>query len=118
MCNDLFVPLYNKDRVVLNKLPRYYIDKSNLKECDFRIFWRNPNAEALEKYLYSDRYDAIELSTLKYVLDVCKSCSSAAEAGRKIYNVTRGNRATPNDSDRIAKYLKTYSLKFSDLRHA
>lgn len=51
MCNDLFVPLYNKDRVVLNKLPRYYIDKSNLKECDFRIFWRNPNAEALEKYL-------------------------------------------------------------------
>ena len=67
---------------------------------------------------YSGRYDAIELSTLKYVLDVCKFCSSAAEAGRKIYNVTRGNRATPNDSDRIAKYLKTYSLKFSDLRHA
>lgn len=66
---------------------------------------------------YSGRYDAIELSTLKYVLDVCKTCSSAAEAGRRIYNVTRGNRATPNDSDRIAKYLKTYNLKFSDLRH-
>lgn len=83
------------------------------------------NAQQEDEYMqcllgrnYTNRYDAIELATLKYVLNICKTCSSAAEAGRRIYNVTRDGRSTPNDSDRIAKYLKTYNLKFSNLRHA
>ena len=66
---------------------------------------------------YSERMDAIEIATIKYVLDVCRTCTSAAEAGRKLYNVTRENRSVPNDSDRIAKFLKTYKLKFSQLQH-
>lgn len=67
---------------------------------------------------YSERMDAIEIATLKYVLDVCRTSASAAEAGRRLYNVSRDNRATANDSDRIAKFLKTYKLKFSQLQHA
>ena len=83
-----------------------------------------PQPEAEDDYLksllgsgYSGRYDAIELVTLKYVLDVCRTCHSAAEAGRRLYNVTRDNRSIANDSDRIAKFLKTYNLKFSQLIH-
>ena len=67
---------------------------------------------------YSERMDAIEIATLKYVLDVCRTSASAAEAGRRLYNVSRDNRATANDSDRITKFLKTYKLKFSQLQHA
>ena len=67
---------------------------------------------------YTGRYDAIALATLKYVLDVCKTSASAAEAGRKLYNVSRDSRSIANDSDRIAKFLKTYNLKFSQLQHA
>lgn len=67
---------------------------------------------------YSERMDAIEIVTLKYVLDVCRTCTSAAEAGRRLYNVTRDSRSKANDSDRIAKFLKTYKLKFSQLQHA
>ena len=67
---------------------------------------------------YSERLDAIEIATLKYVLDICRTSTSAAEAGRRLYNVSRENRTTANDSDRIAKFLKTYNLRFSQVRHA
>lgn len=67
---------------------------------------------------YSERLDAIEIATLKYVLDICRTSTSAAEAGRRLYNVSRENRTTANDSDRIAKFLRTYNLRFSQVRHA
>ena len=67
---------------------------------------------------YSARFDAIEIATLTYVLDICKTCTSAAEAGRRLYNITRDGRSVHNDSDRIAKFLKTFNLKFSMLQHA
>lgn len=67
---------------------------------------------------YTARMDAIEIATLTYVLNICKTCSSAAEAGRKLYNITREGRSVHNDSDRIAKFLKAYNLKFSQLQHA
>lgn len=79
-----------------------------------------PEDEYLKSLLgpgYSGRYDAIELNTLKYVLDVCRTCRSAADAGRRLYNVTRDSRSIANDSDRIAKFLKTYHLKFNQLEH-
>ena len=77
----------------------------------------NPYLKSLLGSGYSERMDAIEIATLKYVLDVCRTCTSAAEAGRKLYNVTRENRSVSNDSDRIAKFLKTYKLKFAQLQH-
>ena len=67
---------------------------------------------------YSARFDAIEIATLSYVLDICKTSTSAAEAGRRLYNITRDGRSVHNDSDRIAKFLKTFNLKFSMLQHA
>ncbi len=67
---------------------------------------------------YTMRFDAIQISTLKYVIDVCRTCSSAAEAGRRLYNVSRSGRSKANDSDRIAKFLKSYNLNFSQLQHA
>lgn len=52
MCNDIFIPLYNKDRVILNKLPRYLSDKPNLEGKDMHAFWFNPNEDTLFFYLH------------------------------------------------------------------
>lgn len=51
MCNDIFIPLYNKDKVVLNKLPRYPSNKPELEGKDLHYFWYNPDEKVLRFYL-------------------------------------------------------------------
>ena len=51
MCNDIFIPLYNKDKVILNKLPRYPSSKPDLEGKDMHSFWFNPNEDMLVSYL-------------------------------------------------------------------
>ncbi|MBQ2592156.1 MAG: hypothetical protein II567_02595 [Candidatus Riflebacteria bacterium] len=51
MCNDIFVPLYNKNKVILNKLPRYLSKKPDLEGNDFHTFWFNPSEKVLCSYL-------------------------------------------------------------------
>ena len=38
-----------------------------------------------------------------------------AEAGRALFNVSRNARATPNDSDRLRKYLARFGLSWADI---
>ena len=95
-----------------------YDDKQSSTDNQSDITTEDPYLKSLLGAGYLGRYDALELATLKYVLDVCRTCHSAAEAGRKLYNVTRDHRSVANDSDRIAKFLKAYKLKFSSLLHA
>jgi transcriptional regulatory protein RtcR len=35
-----------------------------------------------------------------------------AEAGRKLFNVSRGERSVVNDSDRVRKYLLRFGLSW------
>lgn len=51
MCNDLFVPLYDKDKVVLNKLPRYFIPLPDFNGKDMHNFWFKKDPRILEGYL-------------------------------------------------------------------
>ena len=51
MCNDIFVQLYDKDRIILNKLPRYPSPQPYLEGKDMHYFWFNPNEEILYSYL-------------------------------------------------------------------
>lgn len=52
ICNDIFVPLYNKDKVILNKLPRYAANMLQLEGNDMHNFWfYQNNEEVLQKYL-------------------------------------------------------------------
>ena len=51
MCNDIFIPLYNKDRAILNKLPRYLSKKPQLEGKDMHSFWFEPNEDVLCSYL-------------------------------------------------------------------
>ena len=52
ICNDIFIPLYNKNRIILNKLPRYpFYDVPELGGNDLHSFWYNHEEKVLIAYL-------------------------------------------------------------------
>ncbi|WP_237064426.1 RNA repair transcriptional activator RtcR [Microbulbifer zhoushanensis] len=60
-----------------------------------------------------DYYDQLKLAAL---IDVCRRSSSMAEAGRKLFNVSRQAKKSSNDSHRVKQLLAKHDLRFEDLR--
>ena len=59
-----------------------------------------------------DHFDRVQLAE---VLRVCRASKSLAEAGRTLFNVSRTQRASNNDSHRLRVYLQKFGLSFADL---
>ncbi len=59
-----------------------------------------------------DHYDQIKLSGL---ITTCQQATSMADAGRKLFNVSRTTKASNNDSHRVRQLLNKYGLNFADL---
>lgn len=55
-------------------------------------------------------FDPFDLHQLEYVLSVCEKSKSLSEAGRALFAVSRGKKASSNDSDRLKKYLQRFGL--------
>lgn len=73
----------------------------------------------LSKFLgsdYAERFDAFNLAQLSFSIGVCLNSSSMAEAARKLFSVSRKEKHSSNDSDRLSKYLAKFGLKFKDLK--
>ena len=73
----------------------------------------------LERYLGGEMVrslDYIERVQLEAVIRICMGCQSAAEAGRKLYDVSRLQKSSSNDSHRLGVYLKKYGLSFESVR--
>ncbi|WP_201617223.1 RNA repair transcriptional activator RtcR [Psychrobacter immobilis] len=74
--------------------------------------------EILESYLDEitlaelDPFDAVQLA---YVIKVCIDHKNQAAAGRYLYANSRDKLKSPNDSDRLRKYLMKFGLKFDEL---
>jgi transcriptional regulatory protein RtcR len=66
-----------------------------------------PRAAALDPF---DRHQ------LAYVLRVCRESRSLADAGRALFSVSRLERSTTNDSDRVRKYLAKFGLAAQGLQ--
>ena len=64
---------------------------------------------------YETKFDRFELAQLREVAAACRESRSAAEAGKKLFAVSRAAKKTSNDSDRLAKYLATFGLSFKTL---
>lgn len=62
--------------------------------------------------------DHFELVQLEGVLEVLASAKSMAEAGRKLFAVSRSERKSANDSDRVKKYLDRWGLTLAHVRGA
>ncbi len=59
--------------------------------------------------------DLFEQMQLTQVIKVCRSCKSIAEAGRLLFNKSRLQKTSPNDTNRLKVYLQKYNLAFADL---
>lgn len=62
--------------------------------------------------LVAGEIDLFERLQLEQVLMTCRQCRSLAEAGRMLFDVSRQQRGTVNDSDRLRKYLARYGLNW------
>ncbi len=62
-----------------------------------------------------DRFDRVQLND---VLKVCLDSQTLSEAGRSLFAESRKSKATPNDADRLRKYLIRFDLDFRDIHDA
>jgi len=46
------------------------------------------------------------------------SIKTLSEAGRRLFGVSRTRKTSPNDADRLRKYLGRFGLNWDDLRDA
>jgi transcriptional regulatory protein RtcR len=53
---------------------------------------------------------------LAEVVRVCRKSRSLSDAGRKLFYVSRTRKASPNDADRLRKYLARFGLEWDRLR--
>lgn len=71
--------------------------------------------ELLSKLLgtdYQNHFDEFDLCQLAKVVEICRTSKSRAEAGKKLFAVSRKQRHSTNDSDRLGKYLEKFGLTF------
>lgn len=68
-----------------------------------------PEREALEG-LEVDNLDEFDQCQLNHVIRVCRKHGSLAGAGRQLFAISRQQRSSFNDSDRLRKYLARFGL--------
>ncbi len=61
---------------------------------------------------YMDRFDVFDLARLEKVAEVCRQSKNLADAGKKLFAVSRSVKKSVNDSDRLSKYLARFGLDF------
>ena len=66
---------------------------------------------------YAERFDRFDLAQLRETIAVCRSSGSLAEAGKSLFAVSRLNRRSVNDSDRLGKYLAKFGLDFAKIKN-
>lgn len=71
--------------------------------------------ELLGEAIFSqlDLYDQMILTG---ITDICKTSNSMAEAGRRLFNISRTTKKSTNDSHRVRQLLEKYGVSFDELR--
>lgn len=62
----------------------------------------------------TDYFDQIQLAS---VLRICRSSKNLADAGRKLFNISRTQRSSQNDSHRLRVYLQKFGINFDEIQH-
>ena len=60
--------------------------------------------------------DLYDQKVLTSIVEVCRGSSSMAEAGRKLFNVSRTSKASNNDSHRVKQMLAKYGFSFDQVK--
>ncbi len=59
--------------------------------------------------------DPFDRPQLAFVIETCRNARSLSEAGRRLFAVSRTQRSTTNDADRLRKYLARFNLTWSSV---
>jgi transcriptional regulatory protein RtcR len=65
-----------------------------------------------ERWSEIDRFDQVQLAE---VIRLCRSARSLSDAGRQLFQASRGRKQSSNDADRLRKYLARFGLAFEQL---
>lgn len=68
---------------------------------------------SVDKLNALDNYD---IGILNIIIKTCKTSNSMADAGRKLFNISRTTKSSTNDSHRLKKILEKYGLSFDDIK--
>ncbi len=60
-----------------------------------------------------DRFDAVQLAI---VLQTCREHMTASSASRALFAISRLEKKSTNDADRLTKYLARFGIKFEDVK--
>src|SRR5271163_319829 len=63
----------------------------------------------------AEQMDLFDKMQLAKVIGVSRRCDSLSDAGRELFSVSRGRKATPNDADRLRKYLQRFGLTWGQI---
>jgi transcriptional regulatory protein RtcR len=70
----------------------------------------------LRRVMHPDQLASLDLFDrlqLEAVAGVCESAPSLSEAGRRLFAASRSRKASPNDADRLRKFLARFGLSWS-----
>jgi len=65
-----------------------------------------------ERLVALDLFDRLQLAA---VIEVCRRSRSLSAAGRELFAMSRQAKASPNDADRLRKYLARFGLAWHDI---
>ncbi len=78
---------------------------------------RAADAESrLRQVMHPDQLASLDLFDrlqLEAIAAVCENAPSLSEAGRRLFAASRSRKASPNDADRLRKYLARFGLSWS-----
>ena len=77
------------------------------------------NTSILQKVLPQEILESLDLYeqvSLALVVNTCAASNSMAEAGRKLFNVSRLEKKSSNDSHRVRQILQKFELDFDDCK--
>ena len=86
------------------------LDSETIEQGSHNILIKYLDEETLATI---DPFDAVQLA---YVIEVCINHKNQAAAGRYLYANSRDKLKSPNDSDRLRKYLMKFGLRFDGLK--
>ncbi len=85
-----------------------------------QLRWRLEYPESIHRALLSsekaESLDNYDLGVLSVIIDTCTKSTSMADAGRKLFNVSRTAKASSNDSHRLKQILDKYGLVFEKIK--
>lgn len=67
------------------------------------------------EHLATTEIDLFEKAQLQQVISTCRNNNSLAQASRELFAVSRKNKKSFNDSDRLRKYLQKYNLDWDSV---